>query len=215
MLNPGHNGGNAAHPAEINRQVPAGFGAYKACDTTGTETDAGYAEHAYTWDVALRTRRILRAHRVAVVLTRNSDDGVGPCVDQRAALGNSAAVAAVVSIHGDGAPASGHGFFVNTATRRPDGASDAVMRDNMLLARTLRDALDRESGMTASTYLGTNGIYATDTFAALNLATRPAAFLEIGNMRNAGDAARQSSAAGRAAIARGVAAGILAYLAER
>ena len=42
MLNPGHNGGNAANPAAINRQVPAGFGQYKACDTTGTETNDGY-----------------------------------------------------------------------------------------------------------------------------------------------------------------------------
>lgn len=212
MLNPGHNGGDASHPAEINRQVPAGFGNYKACDTTGTETNAGYPEHAYTWDVALRTMRILQQQGVRVVLTRPDDTGVGPCVDQRAAAGNRGDVAAVVSIHGDGAPSSGHGFFVNTAARQPNGASDEVMRRNRTLAVTLRDALQRGTGLTTSTYLGTNGIYATTKFAALNLATRPAAFLEIGNMRNASDAAIQSSSSGRERIARAVAAGIMTFL---
>ena len=35
-------------------------------------------------------------------MTRDSDDGVGPCVNKRAAFGNDANAAAVVSIHGDG-----------------------------------------------------------------------------------------------------------------
>jgi N-acetylmuramoyl-L-alanine amidase len=214
VLNPGHNGANASHPDEINRQVPAGFGAYKECDTTGTETDAGYPEHAYTWDLSLRTARILRAHGVQVMLTRPDDNGVGPCVDRRAELGNGSDVAAVVSIHGDGAPSDGHGFFVNTAGRRPDGASEQTMRRNAALARALRDALESGSRMTTSTYLGTDGIYATDKFAGLNLATRPAAFLEIGNMRNIGDAALQTSPSGREQIAEALAGGILAYLAR-
>src|SRR5438874_1275943 len=41
VLNPGHDGGDAAHAAEISRLVPEGYGRYKACDTTGTETNAG------------------------------------------------------------------------------------------------------------------------------------------------------------------------------
>jgi N-acetylmuramoyl-L-alanine amidase len=212
VLNPGHNGGNSSHVAEINRQVPAGFGKYKECDTTGTATNAGYPEHAYTWDVVLRVKRILIAHGVRVMLTRYNDHGVGPCVDTRASIGNYEYAAAVVSIHGDGAPSSGHGFFVNTASRRPHGATTAVMQQNLVLARRLRDGLSQHSGMTVSNYIGSHGIYATSKFASLNLATRPAAFLEIGNMRNAGDAARQSSASGRQHIAAGVAAGILSYL---
>src|SRR3954451_19394199 len=36
-LDPGHNGGNAAAPAQINRLVPAG-GFTKPCNTTGTAT---------------------------------------------------------------------------------------------------------------------------------------------------------------------------------
>src|SRR3954471_18965938 len=75
VLNPGHNGGNATHSAAINRQVPAGYGTYKACATTGTTTNAGYPEHAFNWDVSLRVRTILRAHGIRVVLTRPSDTG--------------------------------------------------------------------------------------------------------------------------------------------
>jgi N-acetylmuramoyl-L-alanine amidase len=209
-LNPGHNGGNASNPAEINRQVPAGFGEYKACDTTGTETNAGYSEHAFNWDVTLRVRTILQAHGVRVILTRPNDSGVGPCVDQRAAIGNQAGVAAVVSIHSDGAAPDGHGFHVCYASRPPAGAQvDAKSR---ALSTAVHDALGRSSGLVPSTYLGSNGYFPRSDLAGLNLATVPATFLELGNMRNAGDAALLTSVAGRQRIATAVAAGILSYV---
>ena len=209
-LNPGHNGGNASHPAEINRQVPAGFGEYKACDTTGTETNAGYSEHAFNWDVTLRVRTILQAHGVRVILTRPNDSGVGPCVDQRAAIGNQAGVVAVVSIHSDGAAPDGHGFHVCYASRPPAGAQvDAKSR---ALSTAVHDALGRSSGLVPSTYLGSNGYFPRSDLAGLNLATVPATFLELGNMRNAGDAALLTSAAGRQRIATAVAAGVLSYV---
>ena len=215
VLNPGHNGGNASHTAEINRLVPAGYGRTKACDTTGTETNAGYPEHAFTWDVALRVRRILEAHHVTVVMTRPDDTGVGPCVDERAAIGNRPGVAAVVSIHADGAPSSGHGFHVNQDSRRPDGATAAVARLSRELGRAEHAALVRSSGLVPSTYIGQDGYYYRDDLAGLNLATQPATFLELGNMRNADDAALLSSPAGRARIAGAVADGILAFLLSR
>ena len=68
------------------------------------------------------------------------------------------------------------------------------------------------SGLVPSTYIGQDGYYYRDDLAGLNLATRPATFLELGNMRNAGDAALLSSPSGRARIAGAVAAGILAFL---
>ncbi|MGH3428143.1 MAG: N-acetylmuramoyl-L-alanine amidase [Mycobacteriales bacterium] len=112
VLDPGHNGANAWYPAEINRQVPNGRGGTKECDTTGTSTDAGYPEHAFTWDVALRVRDALTARGVRVVLTRPNDAGVGPCVNDRAVIANRAGAEAKVSIHADGAAPSGHGFHV-------------------------------------------------------------------------------------------------------
>jgi N-acetylmuramoyl-L-alanine amidase len=212
VLNPGHNGADWSHPAQINRQVPSGYGMYKDCDTTGTNTNAGYPEHAFNWDVALRVRALLRARGVHVIMTRPNDSGVGPCVDERAAIGNQPGVDAVVSIHADGADAAGHGFHVNQDSRRPDGATAATARASIRLGRAIHDALARSSGLVPSTYIGTNGYYYRSDLAGLNLATKPATFLELGNMRNAGDAALQSSAAGRQRIAQAVAAGILAYL---
>lgn len=214
VLNPGHDGGNASHPAAINRQVPAGYGAYKACDTTGTNTNAGYPEHAFNWDVALRVRTILVSRGIHVVLTRPDDTGVGPCVDERASIGNRAGVAAVVSIHADGAPAAGHGFHVNQDSRRPDGASAATAARSIALGQALHAALERSSGLVPSTYIGHDGYYYRSDLAGLNLATRPASFLELGNMRNAADAALQSSPAGRQRIAAAVADGILAFLGQ-
>src|ERR1700730_14012922 len=83
VIDPGHNGANWAHPSEINRFVDAG-GFRKACDTTGTSTNNGYPEAAYNFDVATRLARILRAAGARVVLTRTTDSGVGPCINERA-----------------------------------------------------------------------------------------------------------------------------------
>jgi N-acetylmuramoyl-L-alanine amidase len=212
VLNPGHNGDDYAHPDEVNRLVPAGYGNEKACETTGTSTTAGYPEHAFNWDVASRVRRILVARGVQVIMTRHSDSGVGPCVDRRAAIGNRPGVDAVVSIHADGAPVSGHGFHVNQDSRRPDGATAAVAHESIELGRAIHASLARSSGLVPSTYIGTNGYYYRDDLAGLNLARRPTTFLELGNMKNPGDAALQSSPAGRQRIAAAVAAGILAFL---
>ena len=68
------------------------------------------------------------------------------------------------------------------------------------------------SGLTPSTYIGSNGMYYRSDFAALNLARKPATFLELGNMRNGGDAALLSSSSGRQRIAESICAGLLHYL---
>src|SRR5436190_5152363 len=111
VINPGHNGANWAHPGEINRLVDAG-GFRKACDTTGTATAGGYSEAAYSFDVAIRLADILRREGARVVLTRTSNHGVGPCINERAAIGNRVHADAAISIHADGGPAAGRGFHV-------------------------------------------------------------------------------------------------------
>ena len=186
------------------------YGDTKACDTTGTNTDAGYPEHAFNWDVTLRVRALLQARGVRVILTRPDDSGVGPCVDERAAIGNQTGVTAVISIHADGAGSDGHGFHVCEDSQPPAGAAVAARSHRLTVA--MHDALLRGSGLTTSTYLGSNGYFPRSDLAGLNLATVPATFLELGNMRNAGDAALQSSTSGRQRVAAAVAAGILAYL---
>jgi N-acetylmuramoyl-L-alanine amidase len=208
VLDPGHNGGNAAHPAEINAPVPDGAGGTKPCNTTGTATDAGYPEHAFTWDVALRTRDLLTAAGVQVVLSRTDDAGVGPCVDARGALGGQVGAAAFVGIHGDGAAPGGRGFHVITSSLAPAGPEVAAASST--LATRLRDSLTAVEPV--STYLGSDGLNARSDLAGLNLSAVPAVYVECGNMRNATDAAWMSSPDGRQALAARLAAGVLAFL---
>ena len=85
-LDPGHNGGNASHPTAIHRKVFVGNG-WKACNTVGTTTRSGYAEHRVTFNVAKRVKARLEALGATVFLTRNTDRGVGPCVNVRGRFG--------------------------------------------------------------------------------------------------------------------------------
>jgi len=208
VLDPGHNGGNAADPGAIAAPVPDGTGGTKPCNTTGTSTDAGYPEHAFTWDTALRVRDLLTAAGVQVVLTRQDDAGVGPCVDVRGQLGAQVGAVAFVGIHGDGAAAGGRGFHVITSSLDPGGPQVAAA--TTALATDLRDALTAVEPV--SDYLGTDGLDSRGDLAGLNLNTVPAVYVECGNMRNADDAALMSSGSGRQALAAQLAAGVLAFL---
>ncbi|MGW5719754.1 N-acetylmuramoyl-L-alanine amidase [Amycolatopsis sp. NPDC003865] len=211
VLDPGHNGGNGAHPAEINRQVPAGRGQTKPCNTTGTATNAGYPEHAFTWDVAQRVGKALAAKGIRVVYTRQNDTGVGPCVDRRAAIGNEANADAVVSVHADGSTAAGANGFHVAYSSPPLNAAQG--EPSTRLAQVVRDTL-RTSGFSTSNYIGGNGLSARTDLAGLNLSTRPAVLVECGNMRNAAEAARMTSPEGRQQYASAIAAAIEAYLAS-
>jgi N-acetylmuramoyl-L-alanine amidase len=208
VLDPGHNGGNAAHPEIVNAPVPDGNGGSKPCNTTGTATDAGYPEHVFTWDVAQRVRDRLTAAGVTVVLTRQDDTGVGPCVDVRGQLAGQVGAAAFVGIHGDGAAPGGRGFHVITSSLAPAGRQ--VAADSSALAGAIRDAMTAVEPV--STYLGSNGLDARPDLAGLNLNAAPAVYVECGNMRNATDAALMSDPAGRDALAGRLAAGVLAFL---
>lgn len=203
VLDAGH-GASAA--ASLTSQVPNGRGGTKDCQTTGTSTNAGFPEHTFTWDVANLIRAQLEQLGATTVMTRNDDTGPAPCVDARAALANAQHPAAIVSIHGDGGPASGHGFHVNYSSP-PVYDEQADLR----LAHTMRAAL-AASGLAPSTYIGSDGLYGRPDLAGLNLAQYPAVLIELGNMRNADDAARMSSPQGQAAYASAVVQGLTAYL---
>jgi N-acetylmuramoyl-L-alanine amidase len=207
-LDPGHNGGNAGAPSAINRQVPDGRGGTKACNTTGTSTDAGYPEHAFTFAVAELVAQRLTARGVQVVLTRDDDTGVGPCVDVRGRAGERAGADAVVSIHGDGAGPRDRGFHV--AYSDPP-LNDVQRGQARTLAADLRDGLVA-AGFPRSTYLGRDGLSPRRDLAGLNLATRPTALVECANMRNPAEAEAVSSPEGRDRYAAAITDGILRFL---
>lgn len=205
FLDPGH---NAVNDASITAQVPNGRGGTKQCNTLGTATDDGYTEHAFNWAVVGLISGSLNQMGVRTQLSRDSDNGVGPCVDRRAALANAMRPDAIVSIHADGGPASGSGFHVNYSS---PPLNDVQAGPAIQLAHTMRDALV-QAGFQPSNYIGSNGLYGRDDLAGLNLAQYPAVLVELGNMKNADEAARMESADGRARYAAAVTQGITAYL---
>lgn len=184
VVDPGHNG---RYLRAVNtRLVPDGRGGRKACNTSGTASTGGYAEHAFTWSVATKLAAQLRARGATVILTRPNDRGVGPCVDERAAIGNRARADLVLSIHADGARARDRGFHIIRSTRMAGGTD--VTRRSARLATITRESVSRVTGMPRSNYLGGGtAITPRADIAGLNLSRVPAVMLEAGHMRSAAD----------------------------
>jgi N-acetylmuramoyl-L-alanine amidase len=208
-LDPGHNGGNAAHAAQIRKRVWIGNG-YKPCNKVGTSTTSGYPEHAFTFDVALRVKASLEKLGAAVYLTRTNDTGYGPCVDVRGKFGEKVHADLTVSIHGDGAGSSNRGFFV----MRPGlvaGYTDDILTQSAVLQKAMRDGLT-QAGLTVANYYATNGLKTRTDLGTLNWSDVPIVMIELGNMKNATDAARMKSRTGRTQYSNGIVLGIRRYL---
>jgi N-acetylmuramoyl-L-alanine amidase len=213
VIDPGHNLGNAKHTAAIGRLVDVGTNR-KACDTTGTATDAGFPEAAYTLDVAHRVRTLLQQRGAKVLLTYDGDRAYGPCVDERARIGNKAHADAALSIHADGAPADKRGFHVIAPKAVHKGIADnrAVAGPSLTLATTVRSHFASDTGEPLANYLGGKGLTIRSDLGGLNLTTVPKIFIECGNMRNAQDAAHMTDPAWRQRAALGIADGLTAFL---
>ena len=209
VIDPGHNGGNAGAPAVISKLVWNGR-ATEACDTTGAQTAAGYPEALFNWNVARHLMADLRAAGATVVLTRTTNTGVGPCVTERAAIGNNAHADAAVSVHADGGPPDGRGFAVLEPVA--DGINNAIIAPSAMLATDLRTAFAARTGEPVSSYDGIDGIQPRDDLAGTNLSTVPKVFIECANMRNAQDAALVASPRWQATAAGAIAAGLIAFL---
>ena len=211
VIDPGHNGGNYLHSAEINRQVNAGT-LWKACDTTGTATNDGYTEAAYTFAVAQRLQKILRRVGARVIMTRTDNKSWGPCITERAAIGNRARGDIAISIHADGGPASGRGFHVIYAPSIK-GLTDDIYKDSRRLALAIRASFPA-TGMPRANYVGTDGLNVRSDLGGLNLSDVPKVLFETGNMRNATDAALFKSVQFRQRAALAIARGFNLFLAK-
>ncbi|MGA5050770.1 N-acetylmuramoyl-L-alanine amidase [Streptomyces cellulosae] len=214
VIDPGHNPANVKHTAEINRQVDVGTHR-KECDTTGTSTNDGYAEAEFTLDVAHRMRAILRKQGVTVKLTQDRDRPFGPCVDERARIGNAAKADAVVSIHADGSGAGNRGFHVILPGPVNAGEADtrAVVEPSRELGERIAGNFVRVTGTAPSNYIGGGtGLVTRKDLGGLNLSTVPKVFIECGNMRDSKDAALLTSGAWRQKAAQGISEGIVSFL---
>jgi N-acetylmuramoyl-L-alanine amidase len=212
LVDPGHNGGNAEHPEIIDKLVPAG-GFLKECDTTGAATnDDQLSEPEFNWDVAQRLTALLREAGAEVVLTRKSNSGVGPCINERAAIGNTAKADVAISIHADGGEPGGRGFHVI----RPGlvrGYTEPIVKPSYALATDVRAALD-DAGLVRADYIAHNGMIAREDLGGLNLSEVPKVLTELGNMRNPDDARELKSAKWRERVARALRTGLAEYLAR-
>lgn len=204
VLDPGH---NAKYDKAFNTtQVPAGGGATKACNTSGTSSDAGWGEHAYNWAQALALREELESLGAEVLLTRSDDNGLGPCVNVRAGVANDAHADLLISIHADGAESAGaRGFHVILSTAMDGGAE--VEAASRVLAENARDALERHTAMPRSTYIGKGtGLSPRSDIATVNLLeSTPGIMVEMGNMRQSADIALLASEEFRAQAAQALA----------
>ncbi|MYW64527.1 N-acetylmuramoyl-L-alanine amidase [Streptomyces sp. SID8379] len=214
VIDPGHNPGNFRHTADINRSVNVGNGS-KECDTTGTSTNGGYTEAQFTLDVARRMRTILEQQGATVRFTQNGDRAWGPCVDERARIGNAAKADAVVSVHADGSAAGNRGFHVILPASVHAGSADtrAIVAPSRNLGERVAGKFIQVTGQPPSNYIG-NGT-ALDTrsdLGGLNLSTVPKVFIECGNMRDSQDASRLTSGAWRQKAAQGISEGIVSFL---
>ena len=211
-VDPGHNGRNWSDPSYIDHQIWNGR-EWESCNTTGTETDGGYTEALFNWNVGSDLAADLRAEGARVVLTRHNNDGVGPCVNSRAAMLNRAHVDVAVAIHADGAPASGRGFTVLEPVA--DGINNHAIKPSDAFATVLRDDFRADTGMPISTYDGVDGLQPRDNLAGENLTKVPYALIECGNMRNATDAAMLITTSFQKRAAAAIAKAITAFLTHR
>ncbi|MEU9568700.1 N-acetylmuramoyl-L-alanine amidase [Streptomyces massasporeus] len=214
VIDPGHNPGNFQHASEINRKVDIGTNA-KECDTTGTSTNDGYTEAKFTLDVAHRMRTLLQEQGATVKLTQDGDRPFGPCVDERARIGNQAKADAVVSIHADGSGAGNRGFHVILPGAVHAGAADtrAIVGPSRDLGERVAGRFVAVTGSAPSNYVGDGGGLVTrKDLGGLNLSTVPKVFIECGNMRDSKDAASLTSGAWRQKAAQGISEGIVSFL---
>ena len=211
-IDPGHNGLNWTDPAFLDRRVWNGR-EREHCDTTGTQTAAGYTEARFNWNVATYLRADLIRQGARVVLTRTSNHGVGPCVNTRARILDRARANVSVDIHADGGPPGGRGFTILEPVA--DGPNDRVISSSFRFARDVHVTMLRYTKMPVSDYYGHNGYITRNDLAGLNLTTMPKVLVECGNMRNAADAALLVRPAVQRSIAAALTAAIIRFLAGR
>jgi N-acetylmuramoyl-L-alanine amidase len=209
-IDPGHQLGNSRHLRQINRNVWVGI--WKSCNTTGTATNGGFPEATFTWRVAgaLRTRLQALGATVRMTRTANSYGLWGPCVDKRGEFGAKVHADVEISLHGDGAAAGTHGFFVIRPGLRK-GYTDDIREPSRLLATEVHDGLLR-AGFHRSTAYGGDGYDVRRDLGTLNMADVPTVMVELGNMRNTAEARCMTSRSCRARYADGLAAGLRSYL---
>ncbi|MCW2748288.1 MAG: hypothetical protein JWP10_1430 [Nocardioidaceae bacterium] len=215
VIDPGHQLGNSRHTKQINKRVSVGNGR-KACNSTGAATNRGYPEATFAFKVAQHMQQRLEKLGAKVILTRTANSKAlwGPCVDKRGRAGNKVKADVKISIHGDGSAAGNHGFHV-IAPKALMELTASIAKPSHAFAVDLRRALVRADFSTSTYTGGADAINIRSDLGTLNLSKIPVAMVELGNMRNARDAAVMSSSKGQKRYAKALVAGVRFFLSSR
>lgn len=208
VIDPGHQLGNGVpeFADEINATKFNGA-IVKGCNTTGTATNAGFPEATLNWKIAKQLQSMLESQGATVVLTRdsNSRSKWGPCVWDRAGIANAAKADAMISIHADGGPSGGRGFFVIEPVRIKGWTDDVIEVDKRLAADMIAGM--KAAGAPPSTYIAGQRMVSSEQ-STLNFSDVPTVIVEVGNMRNKKDAALMMTSAGQRDYATWLLAGV-------
>jgi N-acetylmuramoyl-L-alanine amidase len=161
--------------------------------------------------VATRLKAKLEALGATVPMTRtaNSYDLWGPCTWNRGRFGAEVGADLMVSIHADGSAPGGRGFFV-IEPGLLKGWTDDILPASHRLATAMITGM-AGAGAQRSTYISGSLLTWKDQN-TLNFAGVPTVIVEVGNMRNATDAARMATSKGQGQYADWLLAGIRKYV---
>jgi N-acetylmuramoyl-L-alanine amidase len=199
-LDPGH----GTIPAIGRQTEPIGPGSSqrKIKDGGGAPGEAPVA-----LAIALKTRAILQRDGYRVAMTRTGPTYAGGNID-RARFCNIRHAALMVRIHADGSPdRSQHGVkTLVPALRR--GWTDDIYVDSLRAARKVQAAVVRQTGALNL------GLVRRSDLTGFNWANVPAILVECGFMTNPVEGRRLRTSAYQLKVARGIAAGAEAFVAD-
>ena len=197
-IDPGH--GTVAGVGSQLEPIGPGSRVLKVKDGGGAAGEAAVA-----LAIALRTASLLRTQGYAVALTRTAD-GYGGGNADRARLCNRRHAALMLRIHADGStdPAQHGAATLVPALRR--GWTDDVYMASGRAGRLVQAAL------LAATGAADRGVVERSDLTGFNWADVPAVLVETGFLSNSAERALLQSASYQQRVARGLAAGVRAFV---
>ena len=198
-IDPGHQG-RGDGTKEPNGPGSSVMKAKVAGGTSGVSTKK--PEYQLTLEIALALKTELEARGYKVVLTRDTNDVSISNKERAEKLNESCDIA--IRLHADGAGSSATGASMQCHTAKNPYIANLYEKSNKLSSCII-------NAYCSATGMKNRGIAYRDDLTGTNWSTIPVTLLEMGFMTNTSDDNYMSSAAGQAAMVKGIANGIDAY----